>query len=434
MEITPISFAEARAAGETLPAGNIECNYSFNKLTKRDIADSAEHFDPNFAVELLGRLTGGRDPFCGEQILLKEDGRWILNDAVITQWDHLIPVYFLGLTVDGNMCPICKNCNQTKSGDSPFDYHRSLLESGRAYLSEEAFKEFRHTFSKAYRKGYKKLQKISLNLALSNAPESEIRGAMGTFIDATVKRETTNGLKRVRAIRVSSRESLRDGSPSAAYFDSIRADLEKRVTDPSKKVSSSEKTAVLNIQTVTDELYGEGKISSPSPIVSLDAFMLVVQYAFEADLARPSSEGTKTLDTSFSKTKGILTLMAAGSGEKAIIDYAAQLPSYKTYLKDGLLKPLLEADLKLIESIPNELQETGLAPSYLKNTLSKERSFQKHLRSELARREASSFIQLPQDEQIAIADSFTSGFAKDGAKLAGIYSSAVLKRASSISA
>jgi len=432
MEITPISFAEARAAGESLPAGNIECNYSFSKLTKRDIADSAEHFDPSFAAELLGELTGGRDPFCGAQILVKEDGRWTLNDAVIIQWDHLIPVYFLGLTVDGNMCPICKECNQTKRGDSPFDYHRSLLKSGRAYLSEEAFKEFRHAFSKRYRKRYKKLQKISLNFALSNASEGEIRDAIGIFLEGTVKRKTTNGVKEVKAIRVSSRESLRDGSPSAAYFDSIRADLERRVIDPSKKVSSSEKTAVLNIQTVTDELYGEGKISSPSPIVSPEAFATVAQHAFAADLARPSSEGTKTLDTSYSKTKGILTLMAAGSGEKELIDYAAQLPSYKVYLKDGMLKPLVEADLKLIESISSELKGSDLAPSYLKNTLSKSRSFQQHLRSELTRREASSFIQLPQEEQIAIADSFTSGFAKDGAKLARIYSSAVVQKASSI--
>lgn len=434
METTPISFAEARAAGEKLPAGDIECNYSFNRLTKRDIADSAEHFDPKLAVEALGRLTGGRDPFCGAQVLLKEDGRWVLNDAVIIQWDHLIPVYFLGLTVNGNMCPICKDCNQTKRGDSPFDFQRSLLKEGRAYLSEEAFAEFRHAFSKPYRKGYKKLQKISLNFALSNAPESEIRDAMGLFIDAVVKRETPNGIKMVKAIRVSSKESVRDGSPSAAYFDSIRDDLEKRLSDPSKKVSSSEKTAVLNIQLVTDELYGEGKISSPSPIVSLEAFAMIAQRAFEADLARPSSEGTKTLDTSFGKTKAILNLMAAGSGDREIIDYAAQLSSYKAYLKHGMLKPLVEADLKLIESVPDELKEIGLAATYLRNTLSKERGFQIHLRSELARREATSFVQLPQDEQISIADSFTSGFANEGAKLAGIYSSAVLKRAGAIRA
>lgn len=422
MDQKPISYEEARAKGIRAKAPTVVSNYSHRKLTKRDIADNPlERFDAIYAAELLGELTGGKDPFCGKQILELRDGDWVLSETVAIQWDHLIPVYYLGLSADGNICPICADCNQKKSSQSPFDFQEFLGEQNRAYLTPEGFREFHNDFSQKYRDDYRKLFETALNFAEDGADESEVRAAIPMFLTHKILRD--NG-KEVYAIRVSAKEDSRESSPSRDYFDGFRDAV--RADASSEKAVTGQMNAILNVQTVSDELYGEGVLVSPLPTDSLHAFQAVAMLAFDRDLQREATDGSKTIISAFSKTKSMLTLMANASENQEIIDYADQLPSYAVYRDHGMLSPLSSTNRAALGSI---LERTGtvcseLAPTVRKSVLSKHSSFEKHLRAELKDTPDLNFSELSPTERRRIARNFVQSFeSKQGARSAAIYCS-----------
>ena len=423
MDQTPISYKEARAKGIRAKAPTVVSNYSHRKLTKRDIADNAyERFDAIYAAELLGELTGGRDPFCGKQILELRDGDWVLSETQAIQWDHLIPVYYLGLSADGNICPICSDCNQKKSCQSPFDFQQDLLDQKRAYLTADAFESFHRDFSKKYKAGYKKLFKMALGFARDGAEESEVRAAIPIFL----KHKVTRGGKEVYAIRVSAKEDARESSPSRDYFDGLREIV--RAGASSEKAVTGQMNAILNVQVVSDELYGEGVLTTPILTDSLGAFQAVAMLSFERDLKRDASEDSKTIASAYSKTKAVLTLSANISGDSEIIDYAKQLPSYAMFRDSGMLAPLSVANRANLESLLEHTEKvcTSFAPTLQKLVLSKHTSFEKHLRVELNDTPELNFVDLSPTEKAGIAKRFLRKFESSGVKSATIYCNSFL--------
>ena len=421
MDQIPISYEEAKAKGISAKAPTVVSNYSFRKLTKRDIADNPlERFDATYAAELLGDLTGGLDPFCGKRILEFRSGEWVLSDDVSIQWDHLIPVYYLGLSADGNICPICAECNQKKSHQSPFEFQQSLLEQNSAYLTADAFESFHRDFSQKYKANYEKLFKMSLRFATEGAEEGEVRAAIPVFLKHKVTRE---GGKEVLAIRVSAKEDARESSPSRDYFDSIREIV--RAAAASDKAITGQMNAILNVQTVSDELYGEGVLATPLPTDSLEAFQAVALLSFERDFNRDASQDSKTIVSAYSKTKAMLTLMAKTSMNPEIIGYAEQLPSYAVFRDSGMISPLSAANRSNLESIRRLTEETctGLAPYLQKQVLSKHSSFEKHLRVELKDTPELNFAELPLEERGRIARRFVEKFEGSGVRSAAIYCS-----------
>lgn len=350
----PISFKQAKAQGISAPSTAVKSSYSFSVLKKRDLMDSViDGFDSNAAAKMLGELTGGRDPFCGKQILeIGEDGEWKIIDGVAVQWDHLIAVNFLGLTTDGNMCPICTSCNSAKSGASLFEFQKSLLNQKRSYLTAKAFRRFHKAFSSSYRGNFPELYSIARSLAKKEAEESEIRSHIGFFLDYSVIR---NG-QQTKALRISSRENFWETSPSREHFEELREIYSS--TDGTQ----GQRSALGVVQRIVDEQFLAGKIIEASPTSSLEVFANVAELAYGYDANRDESEDSNTIKTAMTKTKAVLIALAKRSENVELVDYAVRLPGYASYMAKGfVLIGMGEEDRRLMNSLAELATEKTVA-------------------------------------------------------------------------
>lgn len=319
----PISFKKAKKQGVTAPSTKVSSKYSYSTLKKRDIMDSViDGFDSNLAARVLGELTGGKDPFCGEQILeVDSDGEWSLIDEANTQWDHLIPVGFLGLTTDGNICPICKKCNQAKSDRNPFEFQSSLRTKGEAYLTGNGFRKFHKAFSAIYKENFDSLYDIAFSLATNNAEEYEIRSHIDSFFEHTVIR---NG-KRVRTIQISSNERFWETSPSRSIFEPLR----------NAETLEGKRTTLNNIQRIVDNGFFSDEFDSADPTQSVEVFLKVAERAYELASVNSELKEEATVKTDVGRVKTMLTVIAVNSRKMEIIEQAAKLPTYKNFITRG---------------------------------------------------------------------------------------------------
>lgn len=326
----PISFEEAKSQGIEAEADFVHHYYGArsSKDDKKfaEYADMAKRFSARGCIESLGRHTGGRCPFCGDvAFALGASGRW--QDRIDYQWDHLIPASKLGLTADGNICPICKNCNQEKSDKDAVAYYRERRAKGLPVLFASArdMKKFLKSYSKPYRNLYgKPLYRQALRNSRQGATELELRKQLGDLHTAV----DTNG-EFVLLMAVKNNERL--NTSSADFIERVKTE-KLSAFGWSTDTRRSYYRILHKIQYAMDDMVAENILATPDmESVDLDSFY---------DLASRVYGEVWTLSqnqTRIGEAKKLLTIVASYSSNFAVRAAAKNLPTYAVYRDSAVL-------------------------------------------------------------------------------------------------
>ncbi len=340
----PISFEEAKSQGIRAEADSVHHYYGArsSKDDKRfaEYADMAKRFSARGSIERLGRHTGGLCPFCGDRVFaLGSSGRW--QDRVDYQWDHLIPASKLGLTADGNICPICKDCNQDKSDKDAVAYYEERRAKGLPVLfaSTRDMKKFLKSYSKPYRKLYgKKLYQQALNNSIQGATEEQLRRQIGSLHSAV----DANG-EYVLLMAVKSNERL--NTSSADFIERVKTE-KLSAFGWSTDTRRSYYRILHKIQYAMDDMVTEGILATADmESVNLDSFY---------DLANRVYGEAWTLSqnqTRIGEAKKLLAIVASYSSNFAVRAAAKSLPTYALYRDSAALnQPRAISELRALRA------------------------------------------------------------------------------------
>lgn len=322
------SFADGIALGSTAPAASIHHYYgarsSKDERTFAQYTDMAKRFNAKASVESLGRHTGGHCPFCGDAVFVKNAvGEW--EDILAYEWDHLIPASKLGLTVDGNICPICSSCNNAKSDKDAVVYYNERRAAGLPvfYASAKDLKRFLKSFSKPYRKKYgKSLYGAALNNSRNGATELELRQQLGTLHTAVDKQGDF-----VLSMAVKSNDRL--NTSSAAFIEEVKSDVFAKYA----WAGTTERAygrIFHKVQYAMDDMVAEGELATPDmSTIDFDGFYKLAKrvYGVAFSLSMPASR--------ISEAKKILSIVASYSPDALVRAAGDHLATYADYRDNG---------------------------------------------------------------------------------------------------
>lgn len=405
-----LTFESANKIGIDAVSGTVDHYYtptdnSGMLMRARQIADTVfKRFSERRAIEALGTLTGGLCPYCGDRMFsLNQLGRWEKVEGVNFEWDHLIPASLLGLSVDGNICPACKDCNQLKSDLDPQRFFDNLLADPTKktlYGSSVDFRMFLNEFSKPYRNNYPDAYARSKMNSESGVTLDELESQIGDLW----KGRDANGDKIL---------TIASGAKRASQLDSF-FEAFKTENYPKKEGSKSANSTVTfanKLQDICDALYDPSSMDSDLKEWPADALWTVIEEYFTFYRAEPDT-------TNNSSTFGIRL--------RCIRDFAAALdradfnilvekvPTYKMFMEYGFISPIPAEEEARVEQAMKDAeayaQAEGLSITDTKALLEKAPNFRDKLRVFLDRKKVTSSDDLTPADILDLFSGYVEGY------------------------
>lgn len=403
------TFENAKRLGVDAISGTVDHYYtptdnSGMLMRTRQISDTvSKRFSERRAVESLGLLNGGRCPYCGDEMFsLNKAGRWEKVEGVNFEWDHLIPASVLGLSVDGNICPACKDCNQLKSDMDPQRFFDKLLADptkNTLYGSSEDFRKFLHEFSKPYRNNYPVAFSRSKMNSESGVSLEELESQIGDLW----KSQDSNGDKILTIASGAKRASQLD-----SFFEAFKAEYYPR--KEGSKTANSTVTFANKLQEICDALYDPSHMDSDLKEWPADALWTVIDDYFTFYRSEPD---TTNNSSTFGLRLRCIRDFAAALDRADFNILVEKVPTYKMFMEYGFISPLSAEEEARIEKAIIDVAAFAamkeLSQTDTKAILEKAPNFKDKLRLFLDRKKVSSSTEL---EASDILDMF-SGYVEN---------------------
>lgn len=387
------TFENARNLGVDAVSGTVDHYYtptdnSGMLMRTRQISDTVlKRFSERRAVESLGLLNGGHCPYCGDKMFsLNTAGRWEKIEGVNFEWDHLIPASVLGLSVDGNICPACKDCNQLKSDMDPQAFFDRLLADptkNTIYGSSEDFRKFLHEFSKPYRDTYPVAFARSKRNSELGVTLDELESQIGDLWNS----QDSNGDKILTVASGAKRASQLD-----SFFEAFKTEYY-----PKKEGSKTNSTITFanKLQEICDALYDPSNMDSDLKEWPADALWTVIEEYFTFYRSEPD---TTNNSSTFGVRLRCIRDFAAALDRADFNILVEKVPTYKMFMEYGFISPLSAEEEARIEQAMIDVVAFAalkeLSQTDTKAILEKAPNFRDKLRLFLDRKKVSSSTEL----------------------------------------
>lgn len=406
-----ISFDNARNLGVQASSATVDHYYtptdsSGMLMRARQIADTVlKRFSERRAIESLGILNGGYCPYCGDKMFsLNEDGLWEKVEGVTFEWDHLIPASLLGLSVDGNICPACKDCNQLKSDMDPQRFFDSLLADPTKktlYATSEDFRMFLNKFSKPYRNNYPDAYARSKMNSESGISLEELVSQISDLWSGT----DANGDKILTLASAAKRASQLD-----SFFEAFKSE------NYPKKIGAKSNSAITpanKLQEICDALYDPSKMDSDLKEWPLDALWTVIDEYFSFYRKEPD---TTNNSSTFGTRKGCIRDFAKALDRDDFSILVEKVPTYKIFMEYGFISPLSVEEEAHVDQAMKDAEvyadSAGLSNTDRKELLEKAPKFKEKLRLFLDSKGVSSSMDLTPSEILDLFSEYVETYTR----------------------
>lgn len=384
------TFENAKRLGVDAISGTVDHYYtptdnSGMLMRTRQISDTVlKRFSERRAVESLGLINGGHCPYCGDKMFsLNKVGRWEKVEGVNFEWDHLIPASVLGLSVDGNICAACKDCNQLKSDMDPQAFFDKLLADPTKktlYGSSEDFRKFFNEFSKPYRHNYPDAFARSKMNSESGVTLDELESQIGDLW----KSRDSNGDKILTVASGAKRASQLD-----SFFEAFKTEYYPK--KEGSKNANSTVTFANKLQEICDALYDPSNMDSDLKEWPADALWTLIEEYFTFYRAEPD---TTNNSSTFGLRLRCIRDFAAALDRADFNILVEKVPTYKMFMEYGFISPLSAEEEARVEQAIRDAeayaQAEALSTTDTKALLEKAPNFREKLRVFLDRKKVTS--------------------------------------------
>lgn len=403
------SFEEVLALGIDAPSGTVDHYYSANDssgmtMRTRQISDTVfKRFSERRSVEALGSLTGGLCPYCGGRIFaINADEKWEKVDGISFEWDHLIPASLLGLSVDGNLCPACKDCNQAKSDMDPQRFFEKIVADptkSTLYETLDDFRKFLSKFSRPYRKNYPNAFARSKTNSESGVTLEDLEAQ----ISALWGSKDANGDKILTISSTAKRASQLDD-----FFEAFKNEYYP------KKAGAKSNAAVTpanKLQEVCDGLYDSAKTPSDLKEWPIDVLWTAVE---EYLLFYRDEKDTLNNSGSFGARSRCVRDFAAALDRPDFNAMVEKVPTYKLFMEFGFITPLSAIEETRLDGAFKDAEDyastEGLSATDTKTLLEKAPNFRDKLRVCLNSNNVSSSSDLEASDILDFFNGYVSNY------------------------